>query len=186
MIPKGFFPLQDTGFRPRHHAGAPDISYGDMVKKHLAMAEIVAADPAVAGVRACRSALRAATRPSPTDASGSSLKERGDRDVSASEFIDRIRPQLVKVPGIVLYLRAGAGHQPQLRPEPRAQYQYVLKSSDGDAAERPGPRRLTEKLRSNPAFRDISNDLQLGGSITHITHRPQRRGALRPDRQRRR
>ena len=50
FIPKGFFPVQDTGFVLGTTEAAADISYGDMVKKHLAMAEIVAADPAVAGV----------------------------------------------------------------------------------------------------------------------------------------
>lgn len=48
FIPKGFFPVQDTGFVLGTTEAAADISYGDMVKKHLAMAEIVAADPAVA------------------------------------------------------------------------------------------------------------------------------------------
>ncbi|NAT17718.1 acriflavine resistance protein B, partial [Pseudomonas syringae pv. actinidifoliorum] len=49
----------------------------------------------------------------------------------------------------------------------RSQYQYVLKSNDG-ALLNTWTQRLTEKLRSNPAFRDMSNDLQLGGSVTHI------------------
>ncbi len=95
------------------------------------------------------------------------LKKRGDRDVSASQFIDRIRPQLMKVPGIVLYLRAGQDINLSSGPS-RAQYQYVLKSNDGPTLAT-WTQKLTEKLRSIPAFRDISNDLQLGGSITHIS-----------------
>ncbi|WP_460151945.1 multidrug efflux RND transporter permease subunit [Pseudomonas sp. S2_B07] len=166
FIPKGFFPVQDTGFVLGTTEAAADISYGDMVKKHLAMAEIVAADPAVAAF----SHSVGVSGSNQTIANGRfwiSLKKRGDRDVSASQFIDRIRPQLMKVPGIVLYLRAGQDINLSSGPS-RAQYQYVLKSNDG-ATLSTWTQRLTEKLRSNPAFRDISNDLQLGGSITHIS-----------------
>ncbi|QXI16924.1 multidrug efflux RND transporter permease subunit [Pseudomonas hamedanensis] len=165
FIPKGFFPVQDTGFVLGTTEAAADISYGDMVKKHLAMAEIVAADPAVQAF----SHSVGVSGSNQTIANGRfwiALKKRGDRDVSASQFIDRIRPQLMKVPGIVLYLRAGQDINLSSGPS-RAQYQYVLKSNDG-ATLATWTQRLTEKLRSNPAFRDISNDLQLGGSITHI------------------
>jgi hydrophobe/amphiphile efflux-1 (HAE1) family protein len=166
FIPKGFFPVQDTGFVLGTTEAAADISYGDMVKKHLAMAEIVAADPAVESF----SHSVGVSGSNQTIANGRfwiALKKRGDRDVSASQFIDRIRPQLMKVPGIVLYLRAGQDINLSSGPS-RAQYQYVLKSNDG-AVLSTWTQRLTEKLRSNPAFRDVSNDLQLGGSITHIS-----------------
>ena len=166
FIPKGFFPVQDTGFVLGTTEAAADISYGEMVKKHLAMAEIVAADPAVAAF----SHSVGVSGSNQTIANGRfwiSLKKRGDRDVSASQFIDRIRPQLMKVPGIVLYLRAGQDINLSSGPS-RAQYQYVLKSNDGPLLST-WTQRLTEKLRANPAFRDISNDLQLGGSITHIS-----------------
>ncbi|PPA04909.1 acriflavine resistance protein B [Pseudomonas sp. MWU12-2312b] len=166
FIPKGFFPVQDTGFVLGTTEAAADISYSDMVKKHLAMAEIVAADPAVEAF----SHSVGVSGSNQTIANGRfwiSLKKRSDRDVSASQFIDRIRPQLMKVPGIVLYLRAGQDINLSSGPS-RAQYQYVLKSNDG-AVLSTWTQRLTEKLRSNPAFRDVSNDLQLGGSITHIT-----------------
>ncbi|MFJ7140577.1 multidrug efflux RND transporter permease subunit [Pseudomonas protegens] len=165
LIPKGFFPVQDTGFVLGTTEAAADISYPDMVKKHQALAEIVAADPAVQAF----SHSVGVSGSNQTIANGRfwiSLKKRGDRDVSASAFIDRIRPQLMQVPGIVLYLRAGQDINLSSGPS-RAQYQYVLKSNDGPTLST-WTQRLTEKLRSNPAFRDISNDLQLGGSITHI------------------
>src|SRR5471032_1515653 len=166
FIPKGFFPIQDTGFVLGTTEAAADISYGDMVKKHLAMAEIVAADPAVQAF----SHSVGVSGSNQTIANGRfwiALKPRGERDVSAIQFIDRIRPQLMKVPGIVLYLRAGQDINLSSGPS-RAQYQYVLKSNDGGVLST-WTKRLTEKLRTNPAFRDISNDLQLGGSITHIS-----------------
>jgi multidrug efflux pump subunit AcrB len=74
------------------------------------------------------------------------LKDREDRDVSASQFIDRIRPKLAKIPGIVLYLRAGQDINLSSGPS-RAQYQYVLKSNNG-ALLNTWTQKLTEKLKS--------------------------------------
>jgi len=165
FIPKGFFPVQDTGFVLGTTEAAADISYPDMVKKHQALAKIVATDPAVEAF----SHSVGVSGSNQTIANGRfwiALKKRSERDVSASGFIDRIRPQLMKIPGVVLYLRAGQDINLSSGPS-RAQYQYVLKSNDGPTLST-WTQRLTEKLRSNPAFRDISNDLQLGGSITHI------------------
>ena len=166
LIPKGFFPVQDTGFVLGTSEAAADVSYPDMVKKHLALADIVSNDPAVKAF----SHSVGVTGSNQTIANGRfwiALKDRSERDVSASEFIDRIRPQLAKVPGIVLYLRAGQDINLSAGPS-RSQYQYVLKSNDG-ATLTAWTQRLTEKLRTNPAFRDLSNDLQLGASITHIS-----------------
>ncbi|MDB6048959.1 MAG: mdtC 1 [Pseudomonas sp.] len=166
FIPKGFFPVQDTAFVLGTSEAAADISYRDMVEKHIALAKIVGEDPAV---RAYSHSV-GVTGSNQTIANGRffiSLKDRSDRDVSVSEFIDRLRPKLAKVPGIVLYLRAGQDINLSSGPS-RAQYQYVLKSNDGQLLNN-WTQRLTEKLRENPAFRDLSNDLQLGGSITHIS-----------------
>ncbi|AZD75435.1 multidrug efflux RND transporter permease subunit [Pseudomonas chlororaphis] len=166
FIPKGFFPVQDTGFVLGTSEAAADISYPDMVAKHLALAKILGADPAVETF----SHSVGVTGNNQTIANGRfwiALKDRGQRDVSASQFIDRIRPQLAKVPGIALYLRAGQDINLSSGPS-RSQYQYVLKSNDGPTLNT-WTQRLTEKLRANPAFRDLSNDLQLGGSITHIS-----------------
>lgn len=166
LIPKGFFPVQDTGFVLGTSEAASDISFSDMTQKHLALAKIVGDDPAVQAF----SHSVGVTGSNQTIANGRfwiALKDRGERDVSASEFIDRIRPQLAKVPGIVLYLRAGQDINLSSGPS-RSQYQYVLKSNDGPTLNI-WTQRLTEKLRTLPAFRDLSNDLQLGGSITHIS-----------------
>ncbi|KAB5626375.1 multidrug efflux RND transporter permease subunit [Pseudomonas putida] len=164
-IPKGFFPLQDTGFILGTSEAAADVSYPAMIEKHKALAKIIEADPAV---RAFSHSV-GVTGSNQTIANGRfwiSLKPRGERDVSASELIDRLRPKLAQVPGIVLYLRAGQDINLSSGPS-RTQYQYVLKSNDGVALNL-WTQRLTERLRENPAFRDLSNDLQLGASVTHI------------------
>ncbi|WP_437881846.1 multidrug efflux RND transporter permease subunit [Pseudomonas sp. LRF_L74] len=165
-IPKGFFPMQDTGFVQGTSEAAADVSFADMVKKHEALARIVGADPAVMafshslGVSGMNQSIA-------TGRFWIALKDRGERDVSASEFIDRLRPQLAEVPGINLYLRANQDINLNSSPS-RAQFQYVLKSNNGDALAE-WTQKLTDELRKNPALRDLSNDLQLGGSITHIS-----------------
>jgi HAE1 family hydrophobic/amphiphilic exporter-1 len=165
LIPKGFFPVQDTGMVLGTSEAAADISYPDMVEKHKQLAKIIAADPAVKAF----SHSVGVSGSNQTIANGRvwiALKDRGDRDVSASQFIDRIRPKLAKIPGIVLYLRAGQDINLSSGPS-RAQYQYVLKSNNG-ALLNEWTQKLTEKLKSISAFRDLSNDLQLGGSVTHL------------------
>lgn len=165
-IPKGFFPLQDTAFVLGQTQAAQDISYQDMQTKHQALAQIVAADPAV---QAYATAV-GATGGSQTMANGRFwivLKDRGERDVSASEFIDRMRAKVAQVPGIVLLLRAaqdiniGAGAG-------RAQYQYALKGSDS-ALLTVWAERLTARLSQMPELRDVSNDQQRGASVTRLT-----------------
>ncbi|MFS6991975.1 efflux RND transporter permease subunit, partial [Escherichia coli] len=82
---------------------AEDISYDDMVAKHRQLAEIIASDPAVQSYNHAVGV----TGGSQSLANGRFwivLKDRGERDVSVGEFIDRLRPQLAKVPGIMLYL----------------------------------------------------------------------------------
>ena len=130
------------------------------------MAKILSEDPAV---RAFTHAV-GVTGSNQTIANGRfwiALKDRRQRDVSASAFIDRVRGKLRAVPGVVLYLRAGQDINLSAGPS-RSQYQYVLKGNDGPTLNT-WTQLLTEKLRGNPAFRDISNDLQLGGSTTHIS-----------------
>ncbi|MEN3975989.1 multidrug efflux RND transporter permease subunit [Emcibacter sp. SYSU 3D8] len=166
MVPKGFFPLQDTAFVFGTTQAADDVSYDDMVKKHKQLAAIVDKDPAV---------MQFGMAVGPTAGSRTLtngrffivLKDRGDRDVDAEGFIARLRPQLAEVPGISLILRSaqdinvGVGFS-------KAQYLYVLRGNDsqelGIWAER-----LTERLARIPGLTDVSNDLQMGAAITRVT-----------------
>ena len=165
LIPKGFFPLQDTAFVLGTTVAAQDESYDNMVEKHAALAKVLDDDPAVLGYNQ--------TVGSTSGGSVSSgrffivLKDRSDRDVSAQGFIDRVRAKTSQVPGITLFMRAaqdinlGTG-------SPRTQYQYALLGDDsaslGQWAEK-----LTERLARLPQFRDVSNDLQMGAGVTRLT-----------------
>ncbi|WP_455282589.1 efflux RND transporter permease subunit [Cupriavidus necator] len=165
LIPKGFFPLQDTAFVLGTTQAAADIPHADMVDKHRALAGIIGADPAVLTVNHSVGM----TGGSQTLANGRFwivLKDRSERDVSASGLIDRLRPKLAAVPGIQLYLRAaqdiniGAG-------QPRAQYQYVLKGND-TAELYAWSQRLATALQAEPLYRDLSSDLQLGANVIRL------------------
>ena len=163
FIPKGFFPLQDTAFVIGSSKGADDISYGDMTAKHQEAAEIIARDDAVQAM----AHVVGASSYNPNLASGRFyiiMKDRGDRDVSSEEFIERIRPRLAHIPGMQISMRTaqdinlGTGGG-------RAQYIYVLKES-GSLAQ--WSRRLADELRNYDQLRDVSDDLQLGAAITRL------------------
>lgn len=165
LIPKGFFPVQDTGFVLGTTEGPQDVSFTDMVEKHKALAEIIGKDPAVAAF-----ATGVGTGGSPVLSSGRfwiSLKPHRDRDVSATEFIDRIRPQAAQIADIKLFLRPSQDINLGSGPS-RTQYQYLLKSPDGTLlpiwAER-----LTEALATLPELRDVSNDLEIDAAVTRLT-----------------
>lgn len=165
-VPKGFFPIQDTGFVQGSTDAAQDISYPDMLKKHQALAAIIAADPAVAGY---------ATAVGSTGANSSlssgrffiALKPLGERDVSASQLIDRLRPKLAAVTGITMYLRASQDINLSAS-SGKAQYMYVLKSADSDAVGE-WAEKLTDELRKHRELRDVNNDQQMGAGVTRLT-----------------
>ncbi|QKH36132.1 efflux RND transporter permease subunit [Achromobacter pestifer] len=162
-IPKGFFPLQDTGFIVGVTRAASDISYENMVQKHKQIEAIVQADPDIVG-------LNHAVGGAATLGNGRIwlvLNDPGDRDASASEIIDRLRPQLAQIPGIQVFLRAaqdiniGAG-------QPRAQYLYVMRAQDS-ARLAEWAEKLTSAMQRDPIFRDASHDLQWDAQITRLT-----------------
>jgi multidrug efflux pump len=168
LIPKGFFPLQDTAFVFGTTQAAQDASFETMVEKHTALAKILDQDPAVLGYNQVVGASGGGG--SGNLSSGRFfivLKDRADRDVSAQGFIDRLRPKMAQVPGITMFMRAaqdinlGTG-------SPRTQYQYALLGDDS-AILGLWADRLTERLSRMPQFRDVSNDLQLGAGITRLT-----------------
>jgi HAE1 family hydrophobic/amphiphilic exporter-1 len=169
-IPKGFFPEQDTAFITGSTQGAQDVSYPDMVEKHLALAQIIASDPAVLEFGTSVGAANASGAGGGNMSQGRffiALKDRSERDVSVQGFIDRIRPKVSQIPGIQLFLRGAQDINLGGGPA-RTNYSYALKSSNSGElfawAEK-----LTQRLTSLPQLRDVSNDLQLGASVTRLT-----------------
>ncbi len=165
-VPKCFFPLQDTAFLYGTSQGAQDMSYDDMVAKHKQLAEIVAKDPAVLTIAHSVGGNGGSANMS-TGRFFVSLKDRGERDVSVQGLIDRLRPKLAQVPGVVLFMRAaqdinlGTGSS-------RTQYQYALQSNHSEELATWSDK-LTERLLKLPQFRDVSNDLQMGAGVARLT-----------------
>jgi HAE1 family hydrophobic/amphiphilic exporter-1 len=163
-IPKGFFPQQDTGFVFANTQAAQDISFSGMIAKQHAAGDLVGQDTAVEHYG---SALGGSRGPVSQGSMFIQLKPKGERDVSAAEFIDRMRPKLQQVPGIQTFLRpaqdinlSGFGA--------RAQFVYVLRSTDNDVLYR-WAQRLATALARRPELTDVSSDLELGARVTRLT-----------------
>ncbi|MFG1179289.1 multidrug efflux RND transporter permease subunit [Xanthobacter versatilis] len=166
VIPKGFFPQQDTGFIQGFSEAAQDISFAAMTQKQMALMAVVARDPAVEAV----SGAAGATGGSQTVNTGRvwiTLKPRNERDASADQVIARLRPQLAKVEGIALFLQASQDINVGGRPS-RTQYQYTLQDANLDELNAWGPRMLA-KLRALPQLQDVATDQQTNAPTVSLT-----------------
>ena len=167
IVPKGFFPQQDTGRIQGTVIGAQDISFQSMAGKMRRYVKIVLQDPAVdtmAGFTGGNTALnqgRFFVVLKPLEQRGPCQKQHfweACRYPSADDVINRLRGKLGVVPGATLILQA----QQELTIGGRygnAQYQYTLQSSNLDDLNNWAPR-LLEKLKSLPELRDQNSDQQ--------------------------
>jgi len=156
QIPKGFLPSGDTGQITATTEGAQDISFAGMVEKQRAVAAIVAQDP---NIRSFMSSV-GATNARPTLNTGSLnliLKPRHERELSADEIIQQLRPKLAAVPGIRVYMQ----NPPAIRiggQVTAAQYQYTLQSTDLDELYQ-WTNTLLGRIRQLPGFIDVTSNL---------------------------
>ncbi len=165
-IPKGFFPQQDTGFIGGFAEAAQDISFAAMSEKQQQLMAIVAKDPAVSSV----SVSVGATGGSQTVNTGRmwiNLKPQDERDASATQVINRLRPQTAQVPGIQLYLQAAQDINVGGRAS-RTQYQYTLQDSNLEELNSWAPRMLA-KLKTLPQLQDVATDQQASAPIVSLT-----------------
>jgi multidrug efflux pump subunit AcrB len=160
VIPKGFFPQQDTGFIVGVSEAAQDISYQAMLERQNELVRILLGDPGIDGVI---SAVGAGGI-NPTVNNGRvfiNLKPSNARDASASEIIDRLRPQLAQVQGIALFMQASQDINVGARFS-RTQYQYTLQDADIDEMDHWAPIML-DALRGIPLLKDVATDQQIAG-----------------------
>jgi hydrophobe/amphiphile efflux-1 (HAE1) family protein len=164
-VPKGFFPQQDTGFIVAVSDAAQDISYKAMIDRQNALAEIILRDPAVSGVI---SAVGSGGVNSSVNNGRMfiDLKPRGERDADASQVIQRLRPKLAAVEGIVLFMQASQDINVGARAS-RTQYQYTLEDTDLGELDAWAPRLLTA-LRRIPLLQDVASDQQSGGAALSL------------------
>ncbi len=160
LVPKGFFPLQDTGTIQGISEAPQSISFRAMSERQQALSGVILADPAVASL----SSYIGVDGDNVTLNSGRlliNLKPHAERDATASEVIDRLRPQLAKLPGIALYMQPVQDLSIEDRVS-RTQFQFSLESPDADLLQEWTPR-LVAALREQPQLTDVASDLQSDG-----------------------
>jgi multidrug efflux pump len=162
IVPKGFFPQQDTGVIQGNVQGDQDISFQAMKKKMTQFVGIVQSDPAVATVTAF-------TGGGSTNSGFMfvSLKPLAQRGISADDVINRLRRPLNQVAGASLFLQAAQDIRVGGRSS-NAQYQYTLQS-DTLADLQAWTPKLTDALKHVAVISDVNSDLQQAGYETDIT-----------------
>ncbi len=161
LVPKGFFPVQDTGAILGVSDAPQNISFPAMAERQQALARIILQDPDVASL----SSFIGVDGANPTINSGRiqiNLKPRNARGATASAIIRRLQPQLAQqVKGITLYMQPIQDLTVEDRVS-RTQFQYSMEDTD---AEELGTwsQRLLEQLRAAPQLRDVAGDQQNGG-----------------------
>jgi multidrug efflux pump len=165
IVPKGFFPVQDTGEILGVSQAPPTVSFDSMSQRQQALAKVILKDPAVQSL----SSFIGIDGVNTTLNSGRiqiDLKPLDVRHVSAMDVIRRLQPKLVQVPGITLYMQPIQDLSVEDRVS-RTQYQYTLE--DADAGElNDWTTRLVDKLKTLPELRDVATDEQNGGLQTTL------------------
>jgi multidrug efflux pump len=160
IVPKGFFPVQDTGVILGISEAPENVSFTSMSERQQRLAEVVLKDPDVASL----SSFIGIDGTNTTSNSGRiqiNLKPHARRSSSASDVIRRLRPALAQVQGITLYMQPVQDLTVEDRVS-RTQYQYALE--DANAAELDDwATRIVNKLSTLPQLRDVASDQQTGG-----------------------
>ena len=161
IVPKGFFPQQDTGRLAGMLQAAQDISFSAMAQKMDQFVTIIRQDPAVESVTAF-----AGGRGTNTGGGFVTLKPLSLRKVSAGQVIGRLRRKLAIIPGATMYLQSAQDLTIGGRPS-AAQFQYTLQGQDLQQLNNWAPR-LLAKLRTLPQLRDVNSDQQDHGLEAHV------------------
>ncbi len=157
VVPKGFFPEEDTGFITGITEAATDTSFDAMVARHRQLDAIITSDPAVAFYNS----TVGAGGPNPTGNYGRlfvGLKPKGDRD-PAPVVIARLRQKALAVPGLKLFPQSiqnlNIGSMPS-----KGKYQYTLQSGDTEALYKVAPE-MNDRIAKIPGLLDVSPDLYI-------------------------
>jgi multidrug efflux pump len=160
IIPKGFFPVQDTGVIQGISQAPETISFEAMSAKQQELAKVILADPAVQSL----SSFIGADGTNTTLNSGRmsiNLKPLADRDVSAADLVRRLQSSLKQVNGIAIFMQPVQNITVDDRVS-RTQYQYTLEDPDANELN-DWTNRFVEKLKKLPQLEDVATDQQTGG-----------------------
>src|SRR5689334_4647068 len=159
IVPKGFFPQQDTGRLAGGIQGAQDTSFQAMKQRMARFVDIIKADPAVANVVAFTGSGGGTT--TNTGRMFIALKPLEERKIGADGVIARLRRQLAQVQGASVFLQATQDLRVGGR-SGNAQYQYTIQSENLDDLVKWGPL-LLQQLRKLPVLTDVNSDQQNSG-----------------------
>ena len=157
VVPKGFFPIQDTGVILGISEAPQSISFPAMVERQQALTGSILTDPAVASL----SSFIGVDGTNSTLNSGRiqiNLRPLAERRISAGDVIHRLQSQLARVEGIALFMQPVQDLTVEDRVS-RTQYQYTLEDADPEELNRWAPK-LVEVLQALPELRDVSSDQQ--------------------------
>jgi len=165
VIPKGFFPTQDTGVIQAISQGPPAISFDAMTKRQQELADIVLKDPAVEslssfiGVDGINTTMN-------TGRMSINLKPINQRDASAADVIRRLQNKLAQVQGIHLYMQPVQDITVDDRVS-RTQYQYTLEDPDSDELNEWADK-FVARLKKLPDLEDVATDQLTGGRAINV------------------
>jgi multidrug efflux pump len=160
LIPKGFFPDQDTGIIQGISEAPQSISFDAMSQRQQELARVILKDPAVESL----SSFIGVDGTNTTLNSGRiqiNLKPLEERKINASDVIRRLQPELDKVDGITLYMQPVQDLTVEDRVS-RTQFQYTLEDPDPNELNR-WTQRFVDKLKQLPELRDVATDQQTSG-----------------------
>jgi multidrug efflux pump len=164
VVPKGFFPQQDNGTVFGGLQGSQDASFQAMQSAALRFVNIITNDPAVAATMAFTGGGGAANGGFIYMA----LKPLNQRNVNASQLINRLRPKLGAVPGATVFVQAGQDLRIGGR-QSNAQYQYTAQSDTLDDLVKWGPI-LLQEMKKLPGFTDVNSDQQNNGLQSSLVY----------------
>jgi hydrophobe/amphiphile efflux-1 (HAE1) family protein len=165
IIPKGFFPVQDTGILFAVTDASQDVAYGEMVRRQQALSDVIARDPDVANVGSFLGAS-----PGSTQNSGRffiSLKPHDERSTDALGVMKRLRPKLAQVQGAAAFLSPAQDITVGARLA-RALYQYTLQDASLASINEWTPK-VVDKLKTIPILADVSTDLLTNAPQLSVT-----------------
>jgi multidrug efflux pump len=161
VVPKGFFPVQDTGVIQGISAASPRISFPAMAQKQQTLAQVILKDPAVESL----SSFIGVDGTNTTLNSGRiliNLKPLAVRKLTATEVMSRLQPKLAQVDGITLYMQPVQDLSVEDRVS-RTQYQYTLEDPNAEELST-WTTQFANKLQTLPQLQDVATDQQTGGA----------------------
>jgi multidrug efflux pump len=163
-MPKGFFPQQDTGAIVGGVQGPQDSSFGAINDAIQQIGKVIKSDPGVANVIE----FTGGNGPTNTAFVYISLKPLAERKVDAATIINRLRPQLNRLPVASVFLQAAQDIRIGGRGS-NALYQYTIQSDSAKELAHWGPI-LMNAMRRLPGFQDVNSDQQNGGRDEYLTY----------------